>query len=197
TASMDGVKSATATINSVEFKTEGGLTTSMPQNYKSMETIYAESVIDIKGTDLYAPSEDMMVDTTTTQIEGDAYTITVNGEVVDKTYAFKQNDTIGVQAALRPILYQIRQTGNSNIDTFEEKNGTLTLLTKDDLIIVKESKTFLQLGMDKEADLLSAAPELSPDNTLIAELGAILKYIKGVTFEVDDVNHIYKITVAK
>ncbi len=197
TVSMDGVKSATAKITSTAVETEGGLTMVMPQSYKSLETIYEENIITIDGTDLYAPSEDMTIDTSVTYDKGTPYTITVNGEEVDKAYAYKQNDTIGVQAAIRPVLYQIRKTGNSNIDTFEEKNGTLSLLTSKNLIIVRVGKTFLQIDREPEADLLSAAPELSIDSVLVAELGAILKYIDGVSIEVDDVNHIYKITVSK
>lgn len=198
TASMDGVKPATASINSSELKTEGGLTALMPQNYKSANKIYAENAINIADTsDLYAPSEDMKADLSVTHDECPSYTITVNGEIVDKTFAYKQNDTIGVQAAIRPVLYSIKKTGNSDINSYSEKNGTLTLLTGKYLIIVKDGKTFLQIDKEPEADLLSAAPELSADNVLIAELSAILKYINGVSFETDDINHIYKITVSK
>ncbi len=197
TASMDGVKSAKITINSVAVETEGGLSTVMPQSYKSMETIFNENAIIAEdAADLYAPSDDMLVNTTVVEEKGTPYTVTVNGETVDRAYAYKPNDTIGVQAALSPVLYRIKSAGNSNLESYTEKEGTLNILVGRSVIIVEEGHTFLQVGMEPEADLLSAAPELSNDAVLIAELGAILKYMDGVSVEVDDVNHIYKITVA-
>lgn len=78
-----------------------------------------------------------------------------------------------------------------------EKNGVLTILAGKRLIIVSEGKTFLNVDRDAEADLLSVAPELSEDSVLVAEIGAILKYIDGVSVEIDDTNKMYKITVEK
>lgn len=194
TASMDGVKSATAKITSTAIETEGGLTVMMPQHYKDAETIYQESKIVIEGTDLYAPSENLTVDISSYET-GIPYTVTVNGEVVDNTYAHKPNDTIGVQAALRPILYQIKKTGDSGLASYKESDGALSLLSDFRLIVIRENTTFLQVDKEKEADLLSAAPEYSIDSVLMAELKAVLKYISGVTFEIDDVNHVFAITV--
>ena len=198
TATMEGLAPVSVTINSVAVATDGGLTTVMPQNYKSGATIYSETKYEVTGTDLYAPCENAII------VEGDAeadkgvrYTVTVNDVAVESAEAYKPNDTIGVQATLRPILYQIRKTGLTNLDTYEEKNGTLSLLLGRKLIIVSVDKTFLRVGNDPEADLLSAAPELNSEAILVAELSAILKYIEGVTFEVDDVNHIFKITVGE
>lgn len=197
TASMDGVKSATAKVSSIAVETEGGLTTAIPQNYKSTETIYEEAKVIIEGADLYAPSDDLTMDTTSTYDEGTPYTVTLNGEVVDKACAYKQNDTIGVQAAIRPILYQIKKTGGTNLGSYNEEDGVLSIIIGTKLIIVKEGSTFLQVDKEMEADLLSVAPELSSDSVLVAELNAILKYIDGVSFEVDDANHEYKITIVK
>ena len=196
TASMDGVKSATATVTSSEFKTEGGLTTVMPQNYKAMNTIYNESIVTINGTDLYAPSDDIQAPTFSSYEEGTPYTVTVNGVVVSKTYAYKPNDTIGVQAALAPILYAIKQTGKSNLANYTDRNGVLSIVNMEYRVIVTVGETFIKVNDVEDADLLSAAPELY-DNVVIAEPGTILKYIKGVTVEVDDVNHIYKIMVGE
>lgn len=196
TATMEGVKSATVKVVSKAVKTEGGLTVLMPQNYKTVETIYQDSKVVIEGSDLYAPSEDIVIETNSFVQEGTPYTVTVNGTEVENTYAYKPNDTIGVQAALRPILYQIKKTGDSDI-TYKEEDGTLTLLTSGKLVIVKAGSTFLQIDKEKEGDLLSVAPEMTIDSVLVAELSAIMKYIDNVSFEVDDVNHIYKITVAE
>jgi len=196
TATMEGVKSATAKITSIPVESEGGLSTVMPQNYKPAETTYQESKIVIDGTDLYAPSADLTMDTSVYE-DSTPYTVTVNGEIVGNTYAHKPNDTIGVQAALRPILYQIKKTGGSGLDTYKESDGALSILSDFRLIVIKENTTFLQVDKEKEADLLSVAPEYSADSSLMAELKAVLKYISGVSFEVDDVNHEFKITVGE
>ena len=195
TAAMEGVKSASAKITSKAVETEGGLTTVMPQNYKAAKTIYEESKAVIEGIDLYAPSEDFTIDTSSAHEESTPYTVTVNGEEVANAYAHKPSDTIGVQAALRPILYQIKKVGGSGLDTYKESEGTLSILSDYKLIVIKENTTFLQIDKETEADLLSVAPEYSADSSLMAELKAILKYISGVTFEVDDTNHVFRITV--
>ena len=196
TASMEGVKSATAKISSTAVESTGGLTTVMPQPYKDGKTIYEESKVMIEGTDLYAPSQDLTVDTSS-YADSTPYTVTVNGVVVENTYAHKPNDTIGVQAALRPILYQIKKTGDSGLDTYKENEGSISILSDFKLIVIKENTTFLQVDKEKEADLLSVAPEYSADASLMAELKAVLKYISGVSFEVDDVNHVFEITVGE
>lgn len=197
TASMDGVKSATAEISSTAVQATGGLTLLMPQNYKPAGKIYEENKKEISGTDLYAPGEKISTAVSEADGERDGYTVTVNGVQVDRAHAYKASDTIGILAAVRPVLYQIKQTGFSSLDSYNEKNGVLTILAGKRLIIVSEGKTFLNIDRDAEADLLSVAPGLSEDSVLIAEIGAILKYIDGVSVEIDDTNKIYKITVEK
>ncbi len=217
TATAEGMQPAQLTLNTEEFLTEGGLTTTDVSAWK-------QGAVPTPAPTAQVPSMKVLSDTfvadwteetgnvvKVTTDKKDYYTVKVDGEeLVLTNKAFKPDSSTGVVGEINPILDALKESGLNFDYTYAKDTGVIpevlngqgaslpliTITTGTDTVYVANGSTVVAKNSD--INLTNYQIIANSDNSaLIAELSSVLGYINGVSFTVDEENKVFDITVEK
>ncbi len=214
TATAEGMQPVTVSLSSVEFETEGGLTTVPQQSFKQGEIPDPppqEKAVPLKSlgetfiADKNWGEEGSNVQYTSTD-KKDYYTITVNGtEIEFSDKAYKPDSSTGVVSEVNPLLDAIKEAGADFTYTYTTTGEIpsyaygevpyITINSGENKIDVVKGSTNLFVN-EETGSLMNTGVALNTAGTaLTAEIIPVISTIDGVSIETDTENKVLKFTV--